>query len=161
MLAVAKRYSGSRAADVTLTLPFELRQKSRLRTQADNDEVVMLMLERGTILRAGDLLEAEDGRIVAVMAANENVMTVAQCSPLKLLQAAYHLGNRHVPLQIGDGWLRFGSDAVLAEMLRGIGVEVIGESAPFEPEAGAYGGGHRHGAEGHAPTIHRQFTKTV
>ena len=161
MLAVAKRYSGSRVADVTLTLPFELRQKSRLRTQADNGEVVMLMLERGTILRGGDLLEAEDGRIVVVMAANENVMTVAQCSPLKLLRAAYHLGNRHVPLQIGDGWLRFGRDAVLMEMLRGIGIEVIEESAQFEPEAGAYGGGHRHGSEGHAPTIHRQFTKTV
>lgn len=159
MLAIQKRYSGSRTADVNLTLPFELRQKSRLRARADNGEVVTLLLDRGTILRGGDLLEAEDGRIVAVVAALENVMTISKTSRLKLLQAAYHLGNRHVPLQLSEDWLRFGRDSVLADMLHGIGIVVVEESAQFEPEAGAYGGGHRHGSEGHAPMIHRNFSR--
>lgn len=157
MLAIAKRHFGSCAADVKLTLAFELRQKSRLRTQADNGELVTLMLDRGSILRGGDLLAADDGRVVEVVAADEHVMTVAGCSPLQLVRAAYHLGNRHVPLQIGDDWLRFGRDPVLAEMLQGIGIAVVEESAQFEPEAGAYGGGHRHSAARHAPTIHRHF----
>lgn len=161
MLAIAKRCRDVCRADARLTLPFELRQKSRLRTHTDNGEVVMLMLERGTILRGGDLLVAEDGRVVEVVAADESVMTVAGCGPLQLARAAYHLGNRHVPLQIGAEWLRFGRDPVLAQMLHGIGVAVVEASAPFEPEAGAYGGGHRHGPEGHAPAIHRHFSRTV
>lgn len=160
VLAIAKRYTGAGVAEISLTLPFELRQKSRLRTQADNGEIVTLLLDRGSILRGRDLLEADDGRIVAVVAANERVMTVQQCGAKQLLQAAYHLGNRHVPLQIGDGWVRFGSDAVLAEMLDGLGIRVVEESAQFEPEAGAYGGGHRHVSESHAPAIHRHFVKT-
>jgi urease accessory protein len=103
-----------------------------------------LFLERGTILRGGDRLRASDGRIVQVVAADETTMQVTADTPTRLMRAAYHLGNRHVPLQIGEGWLRLEQDHVLKEMLVGLGVCVENESAPFEPEAGAYGGGHRH-----------------
>jgi urease accessory protein len=73
------------------------------------------------------------------------VMRVTADTPVRLMRAAYHLGNRHVPLQIGEGWLRLEQDHVLMEMLLGLGgIRVENENAPFEPEAGAYGGGHRH-----------------
>ncbi len=98
------------------------------------------MRERGTILREGDLLLADDGRAVRVVAAPEMVSTVSAEDPLTLMRAAYHLGNRHVPLQIGEGWLRYQHDHVLDDMVRGLGLSVRVEEAPFEPEAGAYGG---------------------
>ena len=140
-----------------MTLPFSERQKSRLRTEADNGEPVMLMLERGTILRDGDLLLAEDGRVVRVAAAHENLSCARHDNRLVLLRAAYHLGNRHVPLQIDENSLCFLRDAVLADMLRGLGLTIEDRVGPFEPEAGAYGAGHRHGDEQHAPMIHRHI----
>lgn len=140
-----------------MTLPFVERQKSRLRTQADNGESVMLMLERGTILRDGDLLLAEDGRAVRVIAAHEAVHCVQHTDAYTLLRAAYHLGNRHVPLQINPDFVCFLRDAVLADMLRGLGMQVEECVRAFEPEAGAYGAGHRHGDEQHAPRIHRHI----
>lgn len=130
--------------DLTLTLPYELRQKSRLRATLDNGEEVGLLLPRGTILRGGDRLKAESGVVILVQAAEEVVSSVTETDPKQFARACYHLGNRHVPLQIGDGWLRYLHDHVLDDMLRGLGLEVNCERAPFEPEAGAYGGGHHH-----------------
>ena len=127
-----------------LVLPFELRQKSRLRARLESGNEAALMLERGIVLRGGDHLKADDGRIVRVEAAPEAVLFVTAPDAPALARAAYHLGNRHVPLQIGPGWLCLEQDHVLEEMLIGLGASVRREMAPFEPEAGAYGGSHDH-----------------
>jgi urease accessory protein len=144
MLHITELMPPGEQHDDRLILPFERRQKSRLRVKLESGEEGGLFLERGTILRGGDRLRASDGRIVQVVAADETTMQVTADTPTRLMRAAYHLGNRHVPLQIGEGWLRLEQDHVLKEMLVGLGVCVENESAPFEPEAGAYGGGHRH-----------------
>ena len=127
-----------RAADRRLVLPFGERSKSRLRATLDNGEEVGLFLERGSVLRHGDLLQADDGRVIEVHAAPETTSTVHAADALMLARAAYHLGNRHVALQIGAGWLRYQHDHVLDDMLRGFGLEVVIEQLPFEPEGGAY-----------------------
>ena len=127
-----------RAADRRLVLPFGERSKSRLRAVLDNGEEAGLFLERGSVLRHGDLLLADDGRVVEVQAAPETVSTVHTADALMLARASYHLGNRHVALQIGPGWLRYQHDHVLDDMLRGFGLEVVIEQMPFEPEGGAY-----------------------
>jgi urease accessory protein len=146
-----------------LSLPFELRQKSRLRTKLASGEEAGLFLEHGSILRGGDCLRANDGRIVLVVAADEELMEAKCVTPFQLVRAAYHLGNRHMPMQIGDGWLRFQADDVLAQMLRGLNATVSKVSAPFEPEAGAYAGGHHHHSMDakHSGIIHefRDFKK--
>ncbi|MCK9193253.1 MAG: urease accessory protein UreE [Nevskia sp.] len=129
---------------VSLILPFDQRSKSRLLAQLSSGEDVGLILERGFVLRNGDKLLADDGRVVEVVAAEETVSTVRCDDPWRLARAAYHLGNRHVPVQIGAGWLRYRHDHVLDDMLRGQAFDVAVENAPFEPEGGAYGGGHHH-----------------
>lgn len=139
MLTITQRLTDIRAADEDLVLPFQLRTKSRLRTALPSGEEVGLILERGSVLRDGDLLLAEDGRVIRVVAAPETVSTVASEDTRALTRASYHLGNRHVALQIGKGWLRYQHDHVLDDMVRGLGLEVRVEEAPFEPEAGAYG----------------------
>jgi urease accessory protein len=144
MLVIQSRCPVQSHHDAELSLPFELRQKSRLRTKLSSGEEVGLFLEHGTILRGGDYLRSDDGRTVRVQAAPENLMEARCASPFELARAAYHLGNRHVPVQIGEGWLRFEADEVLAQMLRGLNASVVAITAPFEPEAGAYGGGHHH-----------------
>jgi urease accessory protein len=130
-----------------LVLPFELRQKSRLRARLASGQEVGLFLERGVVLRGGDLLLADDGTVVEVVAALETVSTVRDSDATRLVRAGYHLGNRHVPVEIGEGWLRYGHDHVLDDMVRGMGLSVMVEQAPFEPEAGAYG--HSHGHQDH------------
>ena len=144
MLTIHKRLQEPRVVDVRLALPFELRSKSRLRTALETGEEVGLMLDRGSVLRGGDLLLAEDGRVVEIVAARESVSTVRAADPWSLARAAYHLGNRHIALQVGDGWLRYLHDHVLDDMVRGLGFDVVIEAAPFEPEAGAYGHVHSH-----------------
>ncbi|WP_018876584.1 urease accessory protein UreE [Thioalkalivibrio sp. ALE31] len=133
----------------TLNLPIETRVKSRFRATLDNGTEVGVFLERGGMLRDGSALRADSGEWVAVRAAPEPVSTVHCEDPLLLSRAAYHLGNRHVALQIGPGLLRYLHDHVLDDMLRGIGLDPMFENAPFEPEAGAYGHGHAHGGHGH------------
>ena len=128
----------------SITLPFDLRQKSRLRARLDSGGEAAILLERGSVLRSGALLKASDGTIVEIRAAPEVVSTVRCRDALTLIRGAYHLGNRHVPLQVGDGFLRYQHDHVLDEMVRLLGFEVIVETAPFEPEGGAYGAGHGH-----------------
>ena len=126
------------APELKLVLPFSDRAKSRLRVTFDNGEDAGLFLERGSVLRNGDLLLADDGRVVEVRAAMETVSTVRSSNTLMLARASYHLGNRHVALEIGTDWLRYQHDHVLDDMLRGFGLEVTVEQAQFEPEAGAY-----------------------
>lgn len=127
-----------------LVLPFELRQKRRLRTQLESGEEIGVILERGGGLRVGERLLMDDGRVVEVIAAVEPVSTVRAGDALQLTRIAYHLGNRHVALQIGEGWLRYPQDHVLDDMVRGLGGSLLHEDAPFEPEAGAYDGAHSH-----------------
>ena len=141
--------------DDRLILPFDRRQKSRLRTRLESGTEVGLFLERGTMLRDGDFLQTEEGLLVRVVAAPEQVYLVRCDSPLQLMRAAYHLGNRHVPLEIGDGWLKLRRDAVLRDMLIGLHATVSDAELPFDPDAGAYGGGHTHGDESHRPIIHQ------
>ncbi len=142
---VAKNRTHAATTDATLTLTFEDRQKSRLRTRLDGGEEVGLMLPRGTVLHEGDCLETEDGRTVRVQAAEEPVSLVRSSDALLIARACYHLGNRHVALQIGTGCLCYQPDHVLDEMVRGLGLEVSHERAPFQPEPGAYHGqGHQH-----------------
>ena len=133
---------------VLLELPFELRQKSRLRARLASGEEVALMLPRGEVLRGGDLLLASDGRVVQVVARPEKLLHVECEVPQALARAAYHLGNRHIAVQVGAGWLRLAADHVLEHMLEGLGARITSIEAPFEPEAGAYAG-HSHGAAGH------------
>jgi urease accessory protein len=140
-----------------LKLPFEARQKSRQRAQLVSGEEVALMLPRGEILRGGDLVTASDGRVIEVVAETEMLMHVVCKDPMALARAAYHLGNRHVPVQVGEGFLRLTPDHVLDEMLVGLGATVTPVLAPFEPEAGAYAGGHRHDEMGHGGRIHDHF----
>ncbi len=151
-------------AQAQLKLPFDLRQKSRLRTQLVNGEDAWLLLPRGDILRGGDKLLANDGRIVEVVSEIEDVLHVECANAMALARAAYHLGNRHVPVQVGDGFLRIAADHVLADMLKGLGATLTAMRAAFEPEAGAYGvhgGGHHHGDEsGHTGRIH-EYVKSV
>lgn len=138
LLWITQRLEGQRGADARLLLPFELRSRSRFRARLTDGEQVGVLLPRGQVLRDGDLLLAADGRVVEIKAAAETVSTARSTDARLLARAAYHLGNRHVALQIGSGWLRYGHDHVLDAMVRGLGVEVTVEQAPFEPEAGAY-----------------------
>jgi urease accessory protein len=138
----------------TLRLPFEQRQKSRLHAKLVSGEEVALMLPRGEILRGGDLVTASDGRIIEVVAEVEKLAQAECRTPQALARCAYHLGNRHVPVEVGTGYLRIGIDRVLEEMLKGLGAKVSHIEAAFEPEAGAYGGGHQHAEMGHGGKIH-------
>ena len=135
-----------------LILPFEQRQKSRLRARLENGEEVALILARGRVLRGGDRVAATDGREVEIVAAPEKLLHIESA---ELARVAYHLGNRHVPLQVGPGFLRIAEDHVLEEMARKLGARVSHVEAPFEPEAGAYG--HQHDEMGHGGRIHDHF----
>ena len=150
VLLVESLYDGDAPADARLELDFVYRTKSRLRTRLTSGEEVGLFLPRGTVLRGGQKLRARDGRIVEVIAAAEDLREVRCSGPSELARAAYHLGNRHVAVEVGDGWLRIRADHVLEGMLIGLGAAVLPVRAAFEPEAGAYGHGHQHGddAEG-------------
>ena len=132
--------------DATITLSFQQRQKSRQRARLDNGKEVALVLPRGTRLRDNDLLRAENGRVIAVRAATEAVRTVRTNDPTLLARAAYHLGNRHVALEIGEGFVRYLEDHVLDAMVEALGLRIERERRPFEPETGAYAG---HGHEAH------------
>jgi urease accessory protein len=165
MLLIEKKASHDAVATEKLVLLFEHRCKTRLRTRLENGEEAGIFLERGMVLRGGDLLQANDGRIVEVAAAPEAVMEVRSDDPLALARAAYHLGNRHVAVQLEPGMLRFAKDHVLGEMVGGLGLVVTEALAPFEPESGAYGGhgGHVHGhsadGEGRGARIHDMMLK--
>lgn len=149
MKQFTKQVDLSLASQATLSLPINKRIKGRLRVELDTGEEAGLFLQRGITLRDGDQIATEDGYVVRIIAANESVSTVQCHDPLLLTRIAYHLGNRHVPLQVGDGFVRYQHDHVLDDMVKGLGGQVVSEQAPFEPEAGAYGGSSSHGHHEH------------
>jgi len=126
MIVLTRRIADAAPVTASVTLDVDSRIKSRLRVTLDDGREAGLMLERGHLLRGGEL------------PAPEAVSTVRCSDPLLLARAAYHLGNRHVPLQIEAGLLRYQHDYVLDDMVRGLGLSVDAEQVPFEPEAGAY-----------------------
>ncbi|WP_370980629.1 urease accessory protein UreE [Agaribacterium sp. ZY112] len=123
---------------------FEERKKSRYRTSTSCGQELGWFIERGYVLQEGDVLVCNDGTLVVVRCADEKVSNVTAKDELSLLRAAYHLGNRHVPLQVRLNFLRYQEDYVLDDMVKGLGLTVEHIEAPFEPENGAYGGGHHH-----------------
>ena len=133
----------------TVQLSWDVRQKSRFDAVDSTGRVIGVFLPRGTVVRGGDVLVAEDGSLVAVQAAPQPVLVVRHCSehgsPFDLMRAAYHLGNRHVPLALQPDRLVLEPDHVLADMLRAMHLIVSSEDAAFEPEAGAYAAGSGHG----------------
>jgi urease accessory protein len=144
--------AGGGAPTTTATLTLDERRRSRLRLTLDDGREAALLLPRGSALRDGDLLRADEGDVVVVRAAAESLSVARTPDAHTLLRGAYHLGNRHVPVQIGDGWLAYEHDHVLDDMVRGLGLTVEAQRAPFEPEGGAFrheGNGHGHG-HGHS-----------
>jgi urease accessory protein len=149
----------------TVALDWDTRQKSRFDAQDSQGRAIGVFLSRGTVVRGGDVLVAEDGSLVKVLATPQPVMVVRTCaehgSPLDLLRAAYHLGNRHVQLEVQPDHLHLEPDHVLADMLRHMHLIVADALAPFEPESGAYsagGHGHAHHDHGHEAE-HKHETK--
>jgi urease accessory protein len=137
-------------------LTFDARCKSRLLLRLDNGEQAALIVERGRLLRNGECVRIEDGREIEIVSAEEALLEGVSSDPLLIAKAAYHLGNRHVAVQLMPDRLRFLADHVLAQMVTGLGLQVNAVVAPFEPEGGAYGHQHAHGSEMPAirPKIH-------
>lgn len=135
----------------TITLDWDVRQKSRFDATDSQGRSLGIFLPRGTVVRGGDVLVAEDGSLILVKAAPQAVLRITACaqhgSPFDLTRAAYHLGNRHVPIELQADHLKIEPDHVLADMLRAMHMTVVLVDEPFEPENGAYGehGGHGHG----------------
>ena len=132
-------------------LPFESRSKSRLLLRLENGEQAALIVERGRVLRNGERVALADGRSIEIVASDEALFEAVSDDPLLLAKAAYHLGNRHVALQLLPNRLRFLEDHVLREMVSRLGLEVTPVVAPFDPEGGASGHSHAHGSE--APPV--------
>ena len=137
----------------TVELDWDVRQKSRFAATDSAGRELGIFLPRGTLVRGDDVLVAEDGSLVRVVAAAQPVLVITPCathgSPFDLTRAAYHLGNRHVPIELQPDHLKIEPDHVLADMLRAMHLIVAEQNLPFEPEGGAYaaghGGGHHHG----------------
>jgi len=152
MIEFTRKTANPPPTDLSVTLTLEQRLRSRLRVVLDDGREAGIRLPRSTTLRDGDGLLSEDGLAVLVRAAPECLSRVAVADALGLARACYHLGNRHVALQIEPGRLSYLHDHVLDDLVRGLGLAVRVEYAPFEPEAGAYGGhgqghGHAHAAD--------------
>jgi urease accessory protein len=137
----------------TVTLDWDTRQKSRFDFTDSNGRHVGVFLARGTVVRGGDVLVAEDGSFIRVIAADQPVLTITACTqhgtPFDLTRAAYHLGNRHVPIELKPDHLKIEPDHVLADMLRSMHLVVNETNAPFEPEGGAYASSHGHAHDHH------------
>ncbi|PAX60331.1 urease accessory protein UreE [Brunnivagina elsteri] len=145
MFTVTQRQSSNPNISVNLTLPLtaEERTRSRHRFELDDGKVIFLRLPRGTVLQDGDILLDETGdNLIRIVAKSEAVLTAIANSQSDLLRAAYHLGNRHVPVEITSRYLRISPDNVLQAMLEQLGLFVKAEILPFYPERGAYG--HQH-----------------
>lgn len=137
--------------DFSLSLTADERTRSHHYFVTNTGQGVYLRLPRGTVLQHGDILRSEDGQaFMRILAKPEPVLTVTAQTPLALLQAAYHLGNRHVSLEVTETYLRLPPDPVLQAMLQQRGLQVIAETVPFQPEAGAYGHSHAHERTNHA-----------
>lgn len=151
----------SRPATDSVALAYDERKRSRLKVTLASGAEAGIFLERGDHLHDGDKLQAEDGSaVIEIQAAPEKLIEAQANDAFLFARAAYHLGNRHVPVQIlpdaNGGRLRFQTDHVLADMLRGLGCTVSEVTAPFQPESGAYshGGGHHHHHDDEGPDLH-------
>jgi len=126
----------------TLTLDFDARHRRRIRLAADEGEDILLDLPNAVAMADGDGLQLEDGSWLMVQAAAEHIVEIRHKDPNQLVRLAWHLGNRHLPTEFQDQLLRIRPDHVIEHMLRGFGAELTKAHAPFQPEGGAYGGGH-------------------
>ena len=149
----------------TLVLDWDIRQKSRFDCTDSVGRPLGVFLPRGTLVRGGDVLVAEDGSMVRVLAAPQAVLRITACtahgSPFDLTRAAYHLGNRHVPIELKPDHLKIEPDHVLADMLRSMHLVVHAVEEAFEPEGGAYSAsGHSHGHD-HAHPAAEAATPTA
>jgi urease accessory protein len=135
------------ARALEIKLPFEMRNKSRFSVKLFDGRDLHFFLPRGNVLVSDDIVIGDDGSMIRICAADQEVITIISTDLLLLTRAAYHLGNRHIPVQIGANFLRIEPDSVLEEMILQLGLDLRRELAPFEPETGAYGGGHRHSHE--------------
>lgn len=146
MLTLTQRKPSNPDAVVTLTLALTAEERTRSRHRFEmQDDVIFVRLPRGTVLRDGDILQDESqSSLIRIVAKSEPVLTVFAQTPLLLLRAAYHLGNRHLPVEITPDYLRLSPDPVLSTMLEQLGLEIKEEILPFYPEVGAYGH-HAHG----------------
>jgi len=143
----------------TVELAWDVRQKSRFAATDSSGRALGIFLPRGTLVRGGDVLVAEDGSLVRVIAAPQAVLVITPCAEhghapidrnFDLVRAAYHLGNRHVPIELQPDHLKIEPDHVLADMLRAMHLTVNETQAAFEPEGGAYGhGAGQAGPHGH------------
>ncbi len=141
----------------SIKLTFDQREKSRLRVKTLGGEELGLQLKVGTMLSHGDKLQLTDGRVIEVIAAEESLHEVRAESATQLARIAYHVGNRHVPLQVNDDHLLMLPDHVLKAMVEGLGGTVREVTRPFQPESGAYGHSHVHHShddQGHGGRIH-------
>jgi len=145
MIQLTLKTDRSPAQAPTVTLTRDQRLRSRLRVVLDDGREAGILLPRGTTLRDGDGLVSEDGLVVRVRAAAECLSRADCADPLVLARVCYHLGNRHVAVQIKPGRLSYLHDHVLDDLVRGLGLAVVVDHGPFEPESGAYAGqGHGH-----------------
>ncbi len=145
----------------TVELDWDVRQKSRFAATDSLGRELGVFLPRGTLVRGGDVLVAEDGSLVRVIAAPQAVLRITACaqhgSPFDLTRAAYHLGNRHVPIELKPDHLKIEPDHVLADMLRAMHLTVVEAQEAFEPEGGAYSaGGHSHSHAHEHDHVHPQ-----
>lgn len=136
--------------ELTVMLPWEKRIKSRLRVILSDGSEAGIILARGSFLRGGDILATDDGISCLVKGEPEQISTVVENDPLQMARLCYHLGNRHVSLEIKEGTVSYLHDHVLDEMVVGLGSQVTMETAPFEPEHGAYTGSSGHSHHGHS-----------
>jgi urease accessory protein len=159
MLTCSKLISGGQGLAKALikrapsvSLDWDVRQKSRFQVEDSSGRVLSVFLQRGHVVRGGDVLVADDGSLVRIEAAPQALLRITTCpqhgTPFDLIRAAYHLGNRHVPIELKPDHLQIEPDAVLADMLRSMHLIVNKVDAAFEPEGGAYGG--HHGGSGHS-----------
>ncbi len=137
----------------TVELDWDVRQKSRFDATDSQGRQIGVFLPRGTVVRGGDVLVAEDGSLIVVKAAPQSVLKITHCrnhgTPFDLIRAAYHLGNRHVPIELQPDHLKIEPDHVLADMLRAMHLIVNAVAEAFEPENGAYATGGHHGGHHH------------
>ena len=159
MLTCSKLISGGQGLAKALikrapsvSLDWDVRQKSRFQVEDSSGRVLSVFLQRGHVVRGGDVLVADDGSLIRIEAAPQALLRITTCpqhgTPFDLIRAAYHLGNRHVPIELEPDHLQIEPDAVLADMLRSMHLIVNKVDEAFEPEGGAYGA--HHGGSGHS-----------
>jgi len=150
----------------SMELDWDVRQKSRFDAFDSLGRQIGVFLPRGTVVRGGDVLVAADGSLINVVAAPQSVLKITHCSNhgslYDLIRAAYHLGNRHVPIELKPDHLKIEPDHVLADMLRAMHLIVNAVTEAFEPESGAYANaGHAHSSHGHGPDAHHAPLPTL